>query len=42
MTLSLNIRDAAQQVEAMLTSGRDEASLRSPLQALGEHLNVRL
>ena len=42
MTLSLKIHDVAREVEAMLTKGRDEASLRAPLQALAERFNVRL
>ncbi len=42
MTLSLKVRDLAGEVEAMLTEGHDEASLRAPLQALAERFNVRL
>jgi len=42
MTLSLKIHDVAREVEEMLTEGRDEPSLRAPLQALAERFNVRL
>ena len=42
MTLSLKIYDVAREVDAMLAGGRDEASLRAPLQAMAERLNVRL
>src|SRR6202142_2141767 len=42
MTLSLNIGEAAREVEAMLAKGREDASLRQPLQRLAERLQVRL
>ncbi len=42
MILTLNVKEAARAVEAMLASGRDDASLREPLQELAERLNVRL
>jgi phosphotransferase system, enzyme I, PtsP len=42
MTLSLKIREAARETEAMLETGRDKPSLREPLRALAERLNVRL
>jgi len=42
MTLSLKIHDLSREVEALLREGRDEASLRAPLQALAERFNVRL
>ena len=42
MTLTLNIGEAARAVEAMLTEGRDDASLRKPMIALAERLKVRL
>ena len=42
MTLTLNIGEAAPEVEAMLAKGREEASLREPLQRLAERLQVRL
>ncbi len=42
MTLSLKICEAAREIEAMLETGRDEASLRQPVRALAERLNVRL
>ena len=42
MTLSLKIRDLAREVDAALTDGRDEPSLRARLQALAERLKVRL
>ena len=42
MTLTLNIGEATHAVEAMLTKGREDASLRGPLQRLAERLQVRL
>jgi phosphotransferase system, enzyme I, PtsP len=42
MTLSLNISEAEREVEAMLAKGREDASLRKPLQQLAERLQVRL
>ena len=42
MTLSLNIGETEREVEAMLVKGREDASLREPLQRLAEHLQVRL
>ncbi len=42
MTLSLRIREAAREIEAMLAAGREEASLREPLLALAQRLGVRL
>ncbi len=42
MTLSLDIGEAAREIESMLATGRDEASLREPLRALAERLSVRL
>ena len=42
MTLSLEIGEAAREIETMLAAGRDEASLREPLRALAERLGVRL
>jgi phosphotransferase system, enzyme I, PtsP len=42
MTLSLNIGEAQREVEAMLVKGREDASLRQPLERLAERLRVRL
>ena len=42
MTLSLNIGEAEREVEAMLAKGREDASLREPLERLAERLRVRL
>jgi phosphotransferase system enzyme I (PtsP) len=42
MTLTLPIYEIAREVEAMLTIGRAEASLREPLRALAERFKVRL
>jgi phosphotransferase system enzyme I (PtsP) len=42
MTLSLNIGEAEREVEAMLAKGREDASLRGPLELLAERLEVRL
>ena len=42
MTLTLNIGEARREVEAMLAKGRENASLREPLQLLAERLGVRL
>jgi len=42
MTLTLNIGEATHAVEAMLAKGREDASLRGPLQRLAERLQVRL
>src|SRR5271167_2792527 len=42
MTLSLKIHDVAREVEPMLAKGRENASLRQPLQQLAERLGVRL
>ena len=42
MTLSLKVREAAREVEAMLRIGREDASLREPLRELAERLGVRL
>ena len=42
MTLSLNIGEAQREAEAMLAKGREDASLREPLQRLAERLQVRL
>jgi hypothetical protein len=42
MTLSLNIGETEREVEAMLVKGREDASLREPLQRLAERLQVRL
>jgi phosphotransferase system, enzyme I, PtsP len=42
MTLSLNIGEAEHEVEAMLAKGREDASLRKPLERLAERLQVRL
>ena len=38
MTLSLNVGEAEREVEAMLAKGREDASLRKPLQRLAERL----
>jgi len=42
MTLSLNIGEVEREVEAMLVKGREDASLRKPLEQLAERLEVRL
>jgi phosphotransferase system enzyme I (PtsP) len=42
MTLSLKVREAAREAEAMLATGREDASLREPLRGLAERLGVRL
>ena len=42
MTLSLKVREASREVEAMLATGREDASLREPLRDLAERLGVRL
>ena len=42
MTLSLNIGEVEREVEVMLAKGREDASLRQPLQRLAERLEVRL
>jgi len=42
MILTLKIGEVGREVEAMLATGRDEASLREPLRALAERLGVRL
>jgi phosphotransferase system, enzyme I, PtsP len=42
MTLTLDIGEARREVEAMLAKGREDASLREPLQRLAERLGVRL
>src|ERR1700727_1032423 len=42
MTLSLDIGEVEREVEAMLAKGREDASLREPLQRLAERLQVRL
>jgi phosphotransferase system, enzyme I, PtsP len=42
MILTLKLGDVARAVEEMLASGRDDASLRVPLLALAERLDVRL
>ena len=42
MTLSLNIGEARREVEPMLAEGREDASLRKPLERLAERLQVRL
>jgi phosphotransferase system, enzyme I, PtsP len=42
MTLSLNIGEAEREVEGMLAKGREDASLRKPLEQLAERLQVRL
>jgi phosphotransferase system, enzyme I, PtsP len=42
MTLTLNVGDAAREVEAMLATGREGASLRQSLLRLAERLGVRL
>ena len=42
MALSLNIVEAEREVEAMLAKGREQASLREPLERLAERLRVRL
>ena len=42
MTLTLNVGEAAREVEAMLAKGRENASLRESLQQLAERLDVRL
>jgi phosphotransferase system, enzyme I, PtsP len=42
MTLSLNIGEAEREVETMLAKGREDASLRGPLEQLAERLEVRL
>ncbi len=42
MALSLNIGEAEREVETMLAKGREDASLREPLQQLAERLQVRL
>ena len=42
MTLSLNIGEAEREVEGMLAKGREDASLRKPLERLAERLQVRL
>ena len=41
MILTLNVKEAAREVEAMLAEGRADASLREPLQELAERMNVR-
>jgi phosphotransferase system enzyme I (PtsP) len=42
MTLSLDIGKVEREVEAMLVKGREDASLRKPLEQLAERLQVRL
>ena len=42
MTLTLNVGEAAREVEAMLATGREGASLRQSLLRLAERLGVRL
>ncbi len=42
MTLTLDIGEARREVEAMLAKGRENASLREPIQRLAERLGVRL
>jgi len=42
MTLSLDIGEAEREVEPMLAKGREDASLRKPLERLAERLQVRL
>jgi hypothetical protein len=42
MTLTLNVGEARREVEPMLANGRENASLREPLQQLAERLGVRL
>ncbi len=42
MMLSLDIGKAAREIEEMLATGRDEASLREPMRALAERLSLRL
>jgi phosphotransferase system enzyme I (PtsP) len=42
MTLSLDIGEVEREVEAMLAKGREDASLRAPLERLAERLQVRL
>jgi len=42
MVLSLNVGAVKQELDAMLVSGGEEASLREPLRALAERLSVRL
>jgi hypothetical protein len=42
MTLSLDIGKAEHEVDAMLVKGREDASLRKPLEQLAERLQVRL
>jgi phosphotransferase system, enzyme I, PtsP len=42
MTLSLNIGEAEREVEAMLAKGREDATLREPLERLAKRLQVRL
>ena len=42
MTLSLRLNDVAREVGAMLADGRDDASLRAPLEALADRYNMRL
>jgi phosphotransferase system enzyme I (PtsP) len=42
MTLSLDIGAAEREVQAMLAKGREDGSLRGPLEQLAERLQVRL
>jgi phosphotransferase system, enzyme I, PtsP len=42
MTLSLDVGKAECEVDAMLVKGREDASLRKPLEQLAERLQVRL
>src|SRR5574337_669381 len=42
MTLSLKIKDVADEVAPMLAEGRDEASLREPLRSVAKRHRVRL
>ena len=41
MTLTLRIKDVANEVADMLAKGRDDASLREPLQSVAKRRNVR-
>jgi phosphotransferase system enzyme I (PtsP) len=42
MVLSLDVGEAAREVEALLAASGDAASLREPLRALAERLGARL
>jgi len=42
MILTLNVKETARSVEAMLAEGRADVSLREPLRELAQRVNVRL